>query len=179
MKKSLASVLIVAVTALVVTGASIGIHTALKDKIVANDPGQAESVPVELPVAIRAMFASDAPTSATELTAASATYIQKVYSVVLSDKTKKAYYYDLDSKKGFAGRLEFAIGVINGTVAYYKYIANINEDDRGNTAASQATNLFVGYTLNGTSENLITGTSLTYNGMLSAVNAALNDIASR
>jgi uncharacterized protein with FMN-binding domain len=187
MKKDLTKAVIFSVSVLVAVGACVGAYFGMRSYLGKNNPTSsatssepaASSVTAEIPEAVKTMFASDSPSSATALSGFSSSYINSAYSVTLADSTVKAFYYDLTSAKGYKGTLEFAIGVKDGVVSYYHYLKNISEHDWGNTAASGSTTLFVGFSL--TNEDIAAGmtTSYTYAGMKTAVIAALNDAAGR
>ena len=106
-------------------------------------------------------------------------YINAGAAVALKDDSVSAFYYELQSGKGFDGSLKFAIGVENGVVTKYKFISNIDENELGYNAAKSSKNVFVGYSLASGGGDVLTGTTITYNSMKLAVDAALTDVASR
>ncbi len=142
-----------------------------------SSSGETETIPA----VVSEMFKDDTPTAAKGLEVTSTKYIQSAYSVTLTDTAVKAFYYDLKSAKGFSGTLEFSIGVKNGVVSYYKFIKNIDEHEMGLDQVSVSKKLFVGYTLGGSTSDIMAGvtTEYTFASMKTAVDAALTDIQGR
>ena len=168
MANKIVKTVIVLFSAFAAVGATVGGYYGLKDQIAANYA----AIPV--PSNIKEMFPNYR--SASELSDLSSPYIKVGYEVTIADGT--AYYYELESAKGFSGTVQFAVGIQDGKVTAYKYISD-NEHDFGHNMASgeNAAGAFVGYPSDAT--GVVSGTTVTSNAMTTAIDAALEDANAR
>ncbi len=166
--KTLAKIISVLSTTIIVAGASIGVYFATKDIIT-------ENINTNVPSAVFTMFGDDV--RVTRLDGFSSSLIEYGAEIDNGD----SYFYQLHSTDGTWGSLRFAIGITDLVVSHYLYLENINADSRGVNMASSADNsdLFVGYSLTDSIDNISAGTTITYSCMEDAVIAALSDVAER
>ena len=167
MNKAISKTLVAVLTTACCVGAVVGCYFGLHEKIEANTP--------EAPATIAAIFPDYA--SATELQDYDSEYIRSCYDVETADD-QQGYYYELVSAMGRSGTLEFAIGVVDGTVTNYAFLDAGSEDAMGVAMAQeQAADLFIGYTMDST--DLVAGVTMTSQAMATAIRAALTDAQGR
>ncbi len=173
MNRKITKTVVVIFSVLAAFGASVGCYFGVRENIQENY----QKIPV--PTTLASFFPDR--TAATKLEDYDPQYILEAYEVQTS--TGIAYYYDLESAKGYSGTFEFFIGVRDGEVTnYYCDAENGNiggEHSMGFDAASKSKDAFIGYTLEKPSENVLAGTTVTWKGMEQAVIAALTDAANR
>lgn len=167
MNKALGKTLVALLTTACCVGGVIGCYFGVHEKIEANMP--------EVPATIATIFPDYA--SATPVQDYDKEYIRSCYEVETS-QGETGHYYELVSAPGRSGSLEFAIGIVDGVVTNYLFLDAGNEDAMGVTMAQeQGYDLFVGYTLDST--EIVSGVTLTSEGMAVAVRSALNDAQGR
>ena len=196
MNKHLVAVLISGISAIALGGASVGLYYGTKASApVSSDsgeqPGGSTSQGHVEPV-VADMFAADAPVNSEDILDSvindptngktNAKYINKAYTVDLGDGTK-GFYYDLTSKAGYEGKVQFAIGIKSGAVAYYQFIANKGEDTKGVNYAKETTD-FIGYNGSSFTATVVTSASSevlesTPGAMKKAVDVAIADMKTR
>lgn len=164
----LSKVLSVLATVLVVGGVSVGAYFGTRSIIKDN-------LNTNVPSAVFTMFGDDVRVS--RLDSFSSSLIE--YGAEINNG--ESYFYQVHSTDGTWGSLRFAIGITDLEVSHYLYIESINADSRGDSMASNPDNadMFIGFSLDNQTENIVAGTTITYTCMKDAVIAALEDATER
>ena len=167
MSKALGKTVIAILTTACCIGGVVGCYYGVHKMMEENRPA--------IPATVASIFPDYV--SATPVQDFDKEFIRSCYEVETSDK-ETGYYYDLVSAKGRSGSLEFAIGVVDGTVTNYLFLDAGDEDGMGvEMAQNEASELFIGYTLDST--EVISGVTMTSEGMAKAIKAALTDAQGR